>query len=168
CGQAAVEQNAERLMKLVEEINQLLLEKEQGQKKPHCRLHILSVSHDQTLLRARHLMLEREGYEVVSVVSFHAALELCKRGAFGVIVLGHSMPHSEKLQLVKAFRQTCLGSIIALRRNPGEQLVSEADYHIEPDPEPLLKLIAGIARNRGEESGFPSSSQQVKQASRAS
>ena len=114
------------------------------------KLRILSVSYDEVLLRTRHLMLERAGYGVVSVVSFQAALESCEGGSFDVFLLGHSLPHSEKLQLVRAFRRACPGPVIALRRNVGEQLVATADYHIEADPEPLLKLLEDIARNEGE------------------
>jgi len=38
-----------------------------------------------------------------------------------------------------------------LRRDAGEQVVVEgADYHVEADPEPMLALIAEIARRRRE------------------
>jgi hypothetical protein len=34
--------------------------------------------------------------------------------------------------------------IISLRRGASEQMVDGADFHIEPDPELLLKLLADI------------------------
>jgi DNA-binding NtrC family response regulator len=95
-------------MELVEEITKLLNEKEERLKlveqqkdllnKTQHTTRILLLSHDQALLRTRHLMLEREGYDVVSVVSFHTALELCEHGGFDVFVFGDSIPHAEKLQ----------------------------------------------------------------------
>jgi hypothetical protein len=50
--------------------------------------------------------------------------------------------------IVKAFRSACVAPIISLRRNMGEQIVDGADFHIEPDPEPLLNVIADILNNR--------------------
>jgi DNA-binding NtrC family response regulator len=108
---------------------------------------ILSVSYDEVLLRTRHMLLEREGYEVVSAAGFSASLEKCKQGGFELFVLGHSIPQEEKAKLVEEFRQSCPAPIISLRRNAGEQLVVHADHHIEPDPEPLLKLVSELAKN---------------------
>jgi CheY-like chemotaxis protein len=105
---------------------------------------ILSVSYDELLLRMRHLLLEREGYSVVSSSSFTESLQHCKRGAFDLFVLGHSIPHSDKQQLVESFRAVSGAPVISLRRNPAEELVKGADYHIEPDPDPLLQLITNL------------------------
>jgi hypothetical protein len=60
--------------------------------------------------------------------------------------LGHSIPHDEKQKLVETFRRFCPAPVISLRRNAGEQIVDGADYHVETDPEPLLKLVARILR----------------------
>ncbi len=109
---------------------------------------ILSVSSDQPLLRTRHMLLEREGYEVVSAIGLAASLQLCKEGDFDVFVLGHSLPYSDKKKLVDEFRKHCPAPIISLRRNAGEQLVDGADYHIEPDPEPLLQLVADLVHRK--------------------
>ena len=113
------------------------------------KARILSVSFDETLLRTRHMLLEREGYEVVSAMGLAASLEKCQEGAFNLFILGHSIDHSEKQRLVEAFRgANPLAAVISLRRNLGERLVEGANFHIEPDPEPLLKLIDDIAHNR--------------------
>ena len=105
---------------------------------------ILSVSYDDLLLHTRHLLLEREGYDVVSSIGFIESLEHCKRGGFDLFILGHSIPHSDKQQLVETFRRVCPAPIISLRRNAGEQLVRGAEYHIEPDPETLLNLASRV------------------------
>lgn len=108
---------------------------------------ILSVSYDELLLRMRHLLLEHEGYGVVSSSGFTESLQFCNRGGFDLFVLGHSIPHSDKQQLVETFRSVNrTAGVISLRRNPAEQLVLGADYHIEPDPEPLLELVARILK----------------------
>lgn len=105
---------------------------------------ILSVSYDNPLLRTRHMLLETQGHEVVSSLGFTESLKHCHQGNFDLFLLGHSIPHSDKLQLVKTFRKNCPAPIISLRRNAGEEPVDGADYHIEPDPGPLLELVHKI------------------------
>ena len=107
---------------------------------------ILSVSYDELLLRMRHLLLEREGYQVVSSRGFTESLHHCRRGGFDLFVLGHSIPHSDKQELVETFRIVSRAPVISLRRNAAEELVKGADYHIEPDPEPLLEIVGRLLR----------------------
>jgi CheY-like chemotaxis protein len=109
---------------------------------------ILSVSYDDPVLRTRHMLLESGGYQVVSSLDLSESLEYCKRGNFDLFLLGHSIPHPDKLQLVTTFRRQCPAPIVSLRRNAGEQLVDGADYHIEPDPERLLMLVQRIFSSR--------------------
>jgi CheY-like chemotaxis protein len=90
------------------------------------------------------MLLESRGYQVVSSLLLRETLEYCERGNFDLFLLGHSIPHPDKLQLVTIFRQQSPAPIVSLRRSAGEQLVRGADYHIEPDPERLLMLIQGI------------------------
>lgn len=118
------------------------------------KARILSVSYDEVLLATRHLLLEHEGYEVISIMGLAATLEKCKEGKFDLFVLGHSIDYSEKCKMVEAFRATCPAPIISLRRSQGEQPVDGAEYHIDPDPESLLTLIAQItlARSAAKES----------------
>jgi len=112
------------------------------------RARILSVSYDQTLLRMRQMLFENQGYEVVSSDGLTSSLEHSKQGGFDLLVLGHSVPDEEKQTVVQAFRKVCSAPIISLRRTAGEAKVDGADYHIEPDPEPLLKLVADVIRKR--------------------
>jgi DNA-binding NtrC family response regulator len=107
---------------------------------------ILSVSYDEVLLSTRHLLLEREGYEVTSVMGLEAAMEKCHQGDFDIFVLGHSIDPSEKRQMAEAFRRSCPAPIISLRRSAGDELVDGAEYHIDPDPETMLKLINRIVQ----------------------
>lgn len=112
------------------------------------KARILSVSYDSVLLQTRHLLLEMQDYDVVSAHDLNSALQHCKAGGFDVFILGHSIAHAEKEQMVKSFRESCHSTIISLRRNAGEQPVSGVDYDIQPDPEPLLKLIGKIVGHR--------------------
>jgi len=109
---------------------------------------ILSVSFDKSLLRTRQMMLEYKGYTVVSSATIQESIEHCREGKFDIFVIGHSIPSVDKQRLVDSFRHYCSAPIIALRSHAGEELDAHADYHIEPDPEALLDLIAEILRGR--------------------
>ena len=109
-------------------------------------VRILSVSYDELLLKMRRMILENAGYAVVSAHGLEKSLEECNKGDFDVFVLGHSIPSRDKRQMVETFRRNCPGCIISITRGASEQRVEGADYRIDPDPEPLLKLIAEIVQ----------------------
>ena len=117
-------------------------------KAEHAKTRILSVSYDELLLRMRQMILESAGYTVVSALGFEKSLEECKKEGFDVFILGHSIPHAEKRKMVETFRQVCTGVIISLQRGASEPRVVTADFHIDPDPEALLKLIGEILQRK--------------------
>jgi CheY-like chemotaxis protein len=94
------------------------------------------------------MMLENEGYAVVSSATIQESIQHCREGQFDLLILGHSIPGIDKQRLVDSFRHYCPAPIIALRSHAGEEVVADADYHIQADPEPLLNLIAEILRGR--------------------
>lgn len=104
---------------------------------------ILSVSYDDSLLRTREMMLLGKGYEVVSCFGIDETLRHCRKGNFDLFILGHSIPRTDKGQLVENFRRYCTAPIVSLRRN-NEEVVPGADYYAQPDPEPLMKLVGKI------------------------
>src|SRR5690348_5277501 len=99
-------------------------------------------------LLSRAGLMRRDGYEVVSRSDLATSLEECKQSTFDVFILGHSIPREEKQKVVKAFRETCQAPIISLRRGIGDGPVDGADFHIDPDPEPLLNTIADVIRKK--------------------
>jgi CheY-like chemotaxis protein len=113
-------------------------------KTEHPKTRILSVSYDELLLRMRHMILKNEGYTVVSTYGLKSSLKQCQKGGFDLFVLGHSIPHGDKRNMVEAFRQSCPGQVISLTRGASEPFLDGADFHIEPDPERLVRLIAEI------------------------
>jgi len=110
------------------------------------KARILSVSYDEPLLRTRQMLLQTQGYQVTSTQGFSDSLAHCRRGGFDLFILGHSIPVSDKAQLIKAFHEVCKAPIISLRRSVGEKKLVGADYAIDPDPEALLELVAGIVK----------------------
>jgi CheY-like chemotaxis protein len=123
-------------------------EPKQMPKTEHPNTRILSVSYDDLLLRMRHMILENEGYVVVSAHGLENGLRQCKEGGFDLFILGHSIPDQDKRKMVEAFQSKCPAPIISLTRGASEQRVDGAGYHLEPDPEPLLKLIAEITHHK--------------------
>ena len=103
---------------------------------------VLSVSYDPALLSSRQLLLESLGCEVVSAPDFAQALQ-CSNHAerFDLLVLGHSIPWSERKSLVAAFRAHCAAPVIALNKF-GEEPTPGADVHIDPAPDQLLTAIS--------------------------
>jgi CheY-like chemotaxis protein len=114
----------------------------------HSKMRVLSVSYDDLLLRMRQMILENAGYTVVSALGFEKGLEECKKAGFDLFILGHSIPYEEKGEMVKTFRQACTGVVISLQRGASEPRVVTADFHVDPYPEPLLKLIGELRRKR--------------------
>ena len=108
---------------------------------------ILSVSYDSVLLATREMLLEQKGYEVTSALGFTEAGERCKNGSFDLFILGHSIPHKDKLHLIETFRSNCPAPILSLERF-GEIQVP-CDFHASPDdPERFLKVVDDILAAR--------------------
>lgn len=120
----------------------------EGYMKGQPNTRILSVSYDELLLRMRHMIFQNEGYDVVSAYGLESSLEQCKKGGFHLFVLGHSIPSDDKRKMVEAFRRACPAPIISLQRGASEPWVDEADYHVDPDPEPLLRVVAEVSQKQ--------------------
>lgn len=109
--------------------------------------HILSVSYDEPLLRTREILLRRQGYSVTSALGFTAGAQHCKAGEFALFILGHTIPHGDKLELMRAFRANCAAPVLALRRY-GDVPLPGADAQIYPDDiEGLLSTVESMLRN---------------------
>ena len=107
---------------------------------------ILSVSYDVTLLRTRQMLLERAGYSVISVSGLKEALEKCRSEVCDLVILGHSIPRSDKEQIISALREHCPAPVLALLR-PWEAPLQEAVESIDPfNPNLLLAAVARILK----------------------
>jgi len=107
---------------------------------------ILSVSYDQNLLITRGLLLEREGYEVCSAFGFTEAMARCGNRSFDLFIIGHSIPHADKEEMIKAFRSPSKAPVLSLNR-AGEKTLDHAEYHAIPDdPLEFIKIIRQILK----------------------
>ena len=114
---------------------------------------ILSISYDGTLLHTRQLLLQTRGYEVTSSLGFTKSLELCMRGHWDLIIIGHSIPDHDKRALMAEFRRNCAAPVLALHRM-GDAELDGADHTITPEhPELLLEMVDGILTRQPEGKG---------------
>ena len=105
---------------------------------------ILSISYDESLLITRQMLLEQAGYEVLSALGFTEALKHCHGERFSLVILGHSLPRSDKESLVAAIKTDCNAPILSLRRH-GDPPVRGADHSIEAIEGPAA-LLAAVAK----------------------
>lgn len=63
---------------------------------------ILNVGHDPELLHTRGLLLQSAGYIVESASSVPDAIKLLPTHDFGLVILCHSIPATEKERLIRA------------------------------------------------------------------
>ena len=107
------------------------------------RQRILSISYDPSLLQTREMMLKMAGYDVVSAEGFARAIENCS-GHFDLIIMGHSIPQTDKRAIVAELRRHhCDAPLLSLLR-PGERGIPEAARAIEPEPQQVLDTVASI------------------------
>ncbi len=90
--------------------------------------------------------LEQQGYEAVSALGFTNGIAQCKQAGFGLFILGHSLPYSDKRKIVATFRNHSDAPIISLRGYSGQRRVEGVDIEIETDPEQLLRLVRNVLR----------------------
>jgi DNA-binding response OmpR family regulator len=109
------------------------------------RSQILSVSYDQLLLKTRHLLLESRGYDVISAEGLEEAIAKCRSASYDLLIIGHSVPATDKQALMEESKRHCKSPILALLR-PGEREIKgasrslDATYH----PDSLLLMVEDL------------------------
>ena len=102
---------------------------------------ILSISYNPLLLDVRQQLLERQGYEVVSVDNLVAALEHCREGGYDIVVMGHSLPPKDKEIVFTTLRANCPARVISVSLE-AEHDVRTASAWVDPfEPNELLKAV---------------------------
>lgn len=76
--------------------------------------HILSVSYGPVLLSTRQLMLESQGYTVTSAKGYVDAIRKCRGAECDLLIIGHSIPHTDKKEIVAEMKQHCYAPVLAL------------------------------------------------------
>ena len=104
--------------------------------------HILSVSYDPTLLMTRELLLQQLGQAVTSIEGFARAFAACESGKrFDLLILGHSIPHDDKVAIIAKVKNTCKCPVLALLR-PTESSLPTAERSIDSsEPRAFMRAV---------------------------
>lgn len=132
CARAAVEQNAENLLKLITRINNLLDNKQARLlgKMPAHRPRIFQVAYDELLLVTRAELLEQRGYDVQSAFgNADAKLILARGGDYRVFLVGHNASRAEREEIVDWIRATFPAATIIAISAKGEPPIAIADHN---------------------------------------
>jgi DNA-binding response OmpR family regulator len=110
---------------------------------------ILSVSYDPVLLQTRHLLLEQSGYKVASVEGVTSALAACHAQRYDLLIVGHSIAHRDKQEIVSEFKRMWGAPVLVLLR-VNEPKLREADFSMDASdgPAALLNSVASILGSR--------------------
>jgi hypothetical protein len=91
------------------------------------------------------------GHTVHSAEGFASAYKLCDNqdGKIDFIVLGHSIPHDDKVSMVKHCKEMCSCRVLALLRS-GEPPVPGAEQSVDSsDPNAFMAAIQEMAAASG-------------------
>ena len=107
--------------------------------------HILSVSYDPVLLSTRQMMLESRGYTVTSAEGFVDAIRKCRGGAYDLLIIGHSIPHTDKEAIVAEMLEHCSAPVLALLRT-NEAELEYANASVDASrPDLLMAAVKRLA-----------------------
>jgi hypothetical protein len=90
-------------------------------------------------------MLKRAGFICISALGVSNALRLCDDGNFDLLLLSHTVPAERRGDVMRAFRRTCNGPVLAMH-TPFEQPLPDADYNFDSSntPAEFIALVIGI------------------------
>jgi|ERR1051326_4520663 DNA-binding response OmpR family regulator len=104
---------------------------------------ILAISYDKSLLDTRKMILELHGFDVVTALGYQEALGMCRQKQnFDLVIVGHSIPKSDKELFIDEIRKTCSAPVLAIRR-PGDPPLPGVEYSIDAldGPEALIETV---------------------------
>ena len=108
---------------------------------------ILSISPSEVLLTTRQLILERAGYQVLSLAEIPAGYGFSKNDKFDVAIIGHNFRADEKRKIAKIINQQFPGvAILELCFHSPE--IPGADFIFNDSPDELLSAIREILAGR--------------------
>ncbi len=115
---------------------------------------ILSVSRDRTFLRPRNDALALAGFSVSSPRWPEEAVHILLHTDIDVIVLGHSIPKTERMALTAQFRALRPGVpvIVIFEEKPEEDETADAFVPVRASPEVLIAAIHTCSEASGKKS----------------
>ena len=121
---------------------------------PNAGMKILSVSRDRTFLLPRNDALAIAGFSVSSPKEPEGAVHILVSTEIDVIVLGHSIPKTERMALMAQFRAVKpeVPVIVLFDEKPEEDETADAFVPVRAGPEVLIGAIHTCTEGRGTKS----------------
>jgi DNA-binding response OmpR family regulator len=105
-------------------------------------IRIIVASRDPKLADVRKAVLERAGFTVVAASDSETVEKTCTDGKVGLVMIGYSVPPSEKRRIWRAAREKCQAPILELYRKGAPEIVEQHVYHHQSEtPEDFLDLV---------------------------
>jgi len=153
CGQAAVEQDAAKLLKLIKRIDELLESKRNRIEGKNERVAawrgntVFQIAYDEILLITRAELLRNRGYDVSSALGNHDARRvLAKGGKYRVFLIGHAAPQVERQEMAQWLKSNFPEAKILALNAPEIGRLPEADFNfVLNGPEEWLATVGAVA-----------------------
>jgi DNA-binding response OmpR family regulator len=108
---------------------------------------ILVASWDPVLAEMRKTILEKEGFAVLQSRGSARVRELCKKKRINLVLIGYSVPPSEKRRVWVEARKFCKVPILELLRGGETELVeSNVFAHESRTPNDFIKSVRSVLR----------------------
>jgi DNA-binding NtrC family response regulator len=107
------------------------------------RKTILSISPSQALLTTRQMLLEREGYAVVSCANFREMELACTDCRFDLGIIGHSLEANTKRALAARIRDLSPGTPILEMCHISPE-ITDAEFITSDNPTELIRHVREI------------------------
>jgi DNA-binding NtrC family response regulator len=107
---------------------------------------LLSVGSDPFLMKTRSLVLLKAGYAVRDAMTVRGAMRVFQQGEFDLVLICHTIPEDERLQLMAALKAVSPSVKIITIRKDGEVSAHLADGSVFSldGAEVLLATIANV------------------------
>lgn len=105
--------------------------------------YILSISPSQALLTTRKMLLEREGYAVVSCANFREMEAACTDRQFDLAIIGHSLEANTKRALAARIRDLSPGTPILEMCHISPE-ITDAEFTTSDNPTEVIRHVRQI------------------------
>jgi hypothetical protein len=152
CRQASVEQDREKLYRLVCRINELLEAKDKrlrsGATEPQSDgKRVFQIAYDERLLVSRAALLKNRGYQVSSALGNDDAKRILDtRERYRIFIVGHAAPNETREDMIRWLKANFPTTKILVVNPPSSAILEGADYNVVLNgPEEWLSIVANAA-----------------------
>ena len=110
---------------------------------------IVHIAYDQTLMFTRATLLQRHGFEVISVMGNEVALDTLHPGAhYDLFLIGHAAPQEQRIEMAQWLKARYPGTTILAINPPDHPQLQGADFNVELNgPETWLAMVSVVLSN---------------------